>query len=369
MVPLGDRFGPPRIRGIGGHGVDLLANAGIRAEVDRASVARPYCGVDVEAPSRHHGDGVAAIGRDDEQTLVEVEVAEFVVRVRDEERVAVVRGEGRANLAHVIVGDPARARPIGVHHPQFRVEQVVEEGRGRQLHEEQRAVARGRIPSHHQAGLRYALRGPALARNAPQSGRPLVFFVAEHVVVDGFARPLGLRLLVDRREVDPGAIAGPRDRTHGRRVLAHGAGLAASGRHHEHLVVLRAMPVRDEGDARAIGRPARARFAALAVRHARRAGAVHRDAPDVGNRAVGFPVGVRPHVQHFRSVRRDPRIGETRDVDQIHDRHRAALAGDGGGGDENGEDSESENAARHGQTPAVGGGPSRYIDVGRVVGG
>ena len=80
--------------------------------------------------------------------------------------------------------------------------------------------------------------------------------------------------------------------------------------------------LRDEGDGFAVGRPSRVVLVFRAVRKLRRLTAVQPCAPDVRQAPPALPVGVAPREHDVTAVRRDLRIGQPRQAQQIDDAHR-----------------------------------------------
>src|SRR6185503_8304928 len=95
--------------------------------------------------------------------------------------------------------------------------------------------------------------------------------------------------------------------------------------HAEEIDLVRRVRVapRRERDELAVGRPSRARFAAIAERQLHLAGAVGVDAIDVSDAAVLFPVGLVDREQDLSAVRRQLRIADRLLLEGVDERAAA----------------------------------------------
>ena len=101
------------------------------------------------------------------------------------------------------------------------------------------------------------------------------------------------------------------------------APLTASPRQQVNLRIVLALAAGKKCQSFAVRRPARARFATSATCQLDGCAAGDRDAPDVADALVLLPVRRVLDERHLASVRRQLRIGERRDVQQVQEGHRA----------------------------------------------
>ena len=204
-------------------------------------------------------------------------------------------------------------------------------GRRFGLHEDQAGAIGGPVQLAGRTRRRQPKRQRARAAGEPLGGagrhidRPDVDRLArraiEEAVVSHFksvfkAGVAGLlRLLIGGGKSQRGPIRRPRKLRHRRLANGQLAGIAAIHRQHMHLRAA-ARVLRQEGDAAAIGRPARTAHAHAAAEHILRLGR-HIDQGEFAFPAIFLQIGAGKHAEHRLAIRRQLRIADAHDLGQI----------------------------------------------------
>ncbi len=102
-------------------------------------------------------------------------------------------------------------------------------------------------------------------------------------------------------------------------MVGHAARFAAIGIEHVNLAGGIVAAAGEKRDLPAVGRPARAGFAALSERELHLAAAIGANAVDMAHAPVGFPVGPVHDEQNGRAVRRQLRVLNRRQLDHVDD--------------------------------------------------
>ena len=324
---------------------ELLVHAEVHEEIDRLTVFRPHRVVDVVrfvlADQRARR---SAGGRRDEEAAVVVGI-ELRVGLRDEEHLRIVGRDRRVVFLDGVLRQLHRARSVRVRDPHLALVTRSEQRRRLPRVHDLLSVIRQLVVGDREIAAGDSRLRVRLDRHRPQVRLLVVLVVRIHVVFHALARLVVGRFRIGRFEDERGAVRRPADVGHGALVLRELARFAAVDRQQVDLRELVVTSLGDERDGFAVGGPARSVLAVGAARQLRRIASVEARAPDVRDAFAGFPVGVGPGVDDLGAVRRQPRVGQTRNAQQIDDAHRPRrLRLDGCGGSREQEDGHERKA-------------------------
>ena len=243
----------------------------------------------------------AARGRHHEDRGVVVRL-EALVRIGEEQHLAVVGRELGKRFLDAIARQRARIRAADVHHPDFAAEGVAGERCRRAMHRDLGAVARQPV-IRHRIIARLQLRfGAGRDDHLPQVPLFVVFVEGVDVVPQPIALAVFRRRRVAGQEIDGRAVRRPVRRRRRRGVTGKCPRLSAIGRDQLELTVA------NKQQRLAVRRPANAprngRVAAFGERELHRR-AVQILAPEMRDRTARFPVHFGQHVGERAAVGRE----------------------------------------------------------------